>query len=177
MDNGDNTLKDGFVEDYDDMPFSLKGIDKKEAKKIEEEKKERLKACEFCFAINVKEAEFCTDCGEPFEMKKRTVEILEGQEFVAVERDVMIIERLKAMAYKDVRGKIPASQLRIYALLKNYKTAWWFHTAIDYKYVNVLKEHPAAFDQVRLLLQMQEVAAGTRDLYNQLKKLKSNGQR
>lgn len=170
LDHGDNTIRHGFVEDYDGLPFTLEGVDLKSKSKKKREAK--TKVCDNCFAVNPNNQRNCRECNEPFPIKERTVEFTDGTEFIAIERDALIIDRLLNLPYKKIKGGIPASQLRLFAILRGYKSKWWFHTAIDYGYVQVNKSHPNAFDQVLLLLKMEEIKAGTHELYKQIRIMK-----
>lgn len=166
LDHGDNTIRHGFVEDYDGVPFTLEGIDKVLKNKKEEALK--TKVCNSCLTVNPSNQRHCKECNEPFPIKERTVEFTDGMEFIAIERDALIIDRLLNMPYEKIKGGVPASQLRLVAVLRGYQSKWWFHTAIDYRYVRVDKNHPNAFDQVLLLLKMEEIKAGTHELYKQI---------
>lgn len=169
LDHGDNTIRHGFVEDYDGIPFDLEGVKKAKRKKNDEDKVVKTKVCETCRNVNFKKAKICKHCDTAFPVRERTISFADGQEFVFMERNALIVDRLMKINPNDIKGKIPASQLRIYAMLKNYKRGWWFHNAIDLKYFDINKSHPAAFDQVRLLLEMEEIKSGTHDLYLEFK--------
>lgn len=169
LDHGENWLRHGFVEDYDSVPFSLKGVKKKK-----KDKEPKAKKCPNCERARRYFETKCA-CGYEFPRREKKVTFSEGTEFVAFDRDAMIVDRLLSVQYTKAFGsrattKIPLSQLRIFALLRGYKTGWWYHTAIDEGYVDVVKEHPDSFRQVKFLVEMAETEAGTDELYKSIKK-------
>ena len=136
LDHGDNTIRHGFVEDYDGIPFDLDGIKSNKRGKKDGRKIVKTKVCETCWNVNAKRAKVCKHCDTVFPVRERTITFTDGQEFVFMERNALIVDRLMKINSNDIKGKIPASQLRIYAMLKNYKRGWWFHNAIDLKYLD-----------------------------------------
>jgi ribosomal protein L40E len=172
LDHGGNTMRHGFVEDYDGMPFDLNSIKKRYKQKEEEDIKH--KACLKCDSLNFIQARVCKHCEEPFPIKEKEVKFAEGISFYVLERHATIIERLKQISHKDVHKTVPASQLRLYGALQGHKPMWWFHQAIDGNYVEgVSKQHPQAFNMVITLLEMAEVTGDTHELYKSIKEQKT----
>lgn len=169
IDHADNTMRFGFVEDYDLMPFSLEDRKKK---KTSDSEIPKTKQCKNCLGLVPFFNRHC-QCGYEFPRKEKKITFGEEQEFVVLERDAMIVERLQHLTYGKAKN-LPLSQLRLYALLHKYKKGWWFHKAIDEHGLPVIKEHPDAFKQVTFQLQLAEIQDGTHDLYNTLKKV-TNG--
>lgn len=175
LDHGDNTFRHGFVEDYDSIPFSLDGQKKKRGKKKDGEAK--TKECPRCHGMNHIAVRVCKHCDIEFPIKERKVTFTDGKEFVLLDRNAHIVDRLMNLPHNRIVGKIPISQLRICSLVKGYKRGWWFFTAIDHQYVKVDKNHPAAFEQVRTILELEEIKAGTHELYLDLKKKLGNSKK
>lgn len=174
LDHGGNTLRHGFAEDYDGVPFSLEGIKKKRKKKDDDEEP-KVKICPSCEGVNKPAQKICIHCEEPFPIIRREVTFMDGMKFEALDREATILMRLQKIPLRDVAQKVPASQLRLYSLVKGYKSYWWFHKAIDGNYVKgVSKEHPDAFQIVRTLLEIEETMAETNDLYHKMKNEKKS---
>lgn len=167
LDHGENTIRHGFVEDYDSAPFKLQVTEKKGKKKKKQE--DKTKPCPKCDYVVPFFDPKCVKCGYEFPRKERKVTFGEGTEFIALDREAMIIERLVKIPYKKAVGTIPLSQLRIFAVLRGYKQGWWFHAAIDEGYLpDIEKDHPNAFSEVKFRIELAEAEAGTSDLYKRL---------
>ena len=164
LDHGDNTIRHGFVEDYDQVPFSLEGVEKKR----KEDDEPKTKVCEVCDTINSRFAPVCKCCGRAFPRKERVIRFTDGTEFVALDREALILERLLNIPHSKSE-RIPFPQLRIYAALRGYKNGWWFHRAIDDGHVDVMKEDPDAFRKVQFLIKLAEEEAGTYGLLQQIR--------
>jgi DNA repair protein RadD len=171
LDHGGNTIRHGFVEDYDQRPFSLDGIAEKDKKKKKEE--DKTKFCPECLTVSGLYEPVCKTCGFEFPRKRKEIRFRETTGFVALDYEATIIEFLMGLRWDKI-DKIPFSQLRIYAILKGYKRGWWFHKAIELGYVNIDKDHPYAFRTVKTQIELAEVEAGTDDLYKRLKKETEN---
>ncbi len=166
LDHGGNTLRHGFVEDYDGVPFSLEG----EQRLNEEEDEKKVKECPSCAAIMKRYQRKCDNCDFEFPVKQRTIKFGDGQEFTFLDREATILERLHGIPHHKVARNVPLSQLRIYGLLKGYKNGWWFHTAIDDGYLeDIDKAHNDAFGSVRFRCRLAEIEGGTHELYLSLK--------
>lgn len=169
LDHGGNTIRHGFVEDYDGVPFSLEGIPKKK-KKDEGDEEEKVKICPNCMAANPPAAQTCRGCEEPFPKKIRETKFSESEEFIRLERSEMIVQRLMAIPYRDVRRQVPASQLRLYARIKGYKPYWYALKAVQLGYVRGVKEDsPDLMRIVNTILETEEIASGTYELYLNMK--------
>lgn len=186
IDAGKNHDRFGFVEDYDLDNFTeeckkVKGVKcekcncimrVKDVRIINElcehtgiykEKKEITYLCENCGNEKTKQV----DTGK----KKKKVNVAGVTEFVLLERDAVMLERIKKMTYNRVKkGTAPKSWLRIYNLIKGYKKGWYFHAAIEHGYVDVKKEDNLAWKAVNFELKCAEMEA---DLYRIYQKLKN----
>lgn len=169
LDHGGNTIRHGFVEDYDGVPFTLEGIKKKKKQEGEEEE-DKVKICPSCMAANAYTVSECRNCGSVFPKKVRETKFSESEEFVRLERSEMIVQRLMAIPYRDLRYKVPASQLRLYARIKGYKPYWYALKAVQLGYVKgITQDNPALMQVVNTVLEGEEIAAGTHELYLQMR--------
>ncbi|WP_291728699.1 DEAD/DEAH box helicase [Bernardetia sp.] len=170
LDHGDNTIRFGFVEDYDQRPFKLN-----EKKQERESKPRKCKQCnqgimKHTHTDEEKIYSACTSCG--FEMsreRKKKLNLGESAEFVLLERDAIVVEKLYKAPYSKVKqGKIPLSELRLYEKLKKYKKGWSVHAAIDSGLVDVDKDNPNAFKEVNFILSMAEKQADTERILKEI---------
>lgn len=178
LDHGNNWVEHGFAEDYDAVPFSLEGVKKTKKKKEEEEEEEepKTKICPNCDLVQSFFKPICKGCGYEFPREIREIRFSESNQFIAYDKDAMIVQRLMNLDYVKAFGDngkrritVPLSQLRIFALLRGYKESWCVYRAIQLKYVDVDMDHPQAYRQCIFLMQAAEIAAGTDTLYKMLK--------
>lgn len=168
LDAGGNTERHGYVEDYDQIPFDLIG-------KNQSKGETKVKCCPECEAYSPIQAKICVPCGYAYTLPsdEEELSIDGGIEFEAVDKEELILRRLKKISHNEVHKKVPSSQLRIYALLKGFKSGWWYHKAIDFGYVKgVNKDHPSSFQVVRTILMVAEIHSETHELYQRIKKEK-----
>ena len=125
LDHGQNTLRHGFLEEYDQVRFTLEG--RKKGKQPKEE--ETTKECPSCFAILKRFDKECAECGHKFERKKTEIMLTEGRPMVLLDRDAVTVQRIRGMDNKESK-KLPLHLLRIAAMLKGYKDGWWYHAVI-----------------------------------------------
>lgn len=163
LDHGENTMRHGFVEDYDKTRFTVDGRKKK--KKGDQEPV--LKECTNCYAMIPLFAQICPECDFKFERKTAELKLTDGTKLVLLDRDAVTIERLRGMDWKKAK-EVPLHHLRLVAHLKGYNPAWWFHTAIDSGQVFVDKNEPGARKRVRTLLELEEIKYGTKNLVNRV---------
>lgn len=166
IDHGGNTLRFGYVEDYDQAPFSL------EEKKKASKKAMKCKQCNTgIMKYDPKSKHFiCSDCGHSYNTeKKRSRTFSDGQEFAILDRDVVLVERLIKMQHSRALKRLPPSQYRLYALLRGYKPGWWFHKAIEQLYSDIHKDDPQAWQKVKHRLEMEELQNDTFRIYQEIK--------
>lgn len=177
LDHGGNTQRFGFVEDYDQRPFNLNEKRGGGRKKGEAGPK-KCGECNEGIAEFVHESEdfrhyACTCCGHESKRAVRKTVFVEEREFVLLERDAVLAEKIAKTPYGKVKGgKMPLSELRIYRELKGYKKGWEFHAAVDSGLVSVDKENPDAYREVNFLISMEEKRAGTDALLAEIKSQK-----
>lgn len=175
LDHGNNWDEHGFAEDYDAVPFSLEGI-KKPNKKKEEEEEPKTKLCPKCDLVQGYYKPICKGCGYEFPRKVKEIRFSESCDFIAYDKDAMIVERLMKLDYVKAFGDngkrritVPLSQLRIFAMLRGYKESWCVYRAIQLKYVDVDMQDPRAYRKCIYLMELAELDGGTDKLYKLVK--------
>lgn len=183
LDHGNNWDEHGFAEDYDAVPFSLNGF-KKPKKKKDEEEEPKTKLCPNCDLVQGYYKPVCKGCGYEFPRKVKEIRFSEKSEFIAYDKDAMIVERLMKLEYQKAFGDngkrritVPLSQLRIFAMLRGYKESWCVYRAIQLKYVDVDMEDPKAYRKCITLMELAELDGGTENLYRLLKEQAQVGQK
>lgn len=165
LDHGGNTLRFGYVEDYDQGKFSLEG------KKESSGKAMKCKSCSVgIMKFKPKEKKMvCQNCGNEYATnKKRTRKFSDECEFAVLDRDVVLVQRLVNMSNYKAKDKLPLSQLRLYQVVRGYKPGWWFHAALEH-FDDIDKDTPDIWKILNYRLKLAEVEADTYHLYNDLK--------
>ena len=170
LDHGGNTLRFGYAEDYDQGVFSLT------ESKSPSKKAKKCKACGVgVMKYNSTNKKFeCQECGHSYDtQKKRTRKFSEECEFDVLDRDVVMVQRLFNLPNYKAKDKLPLSQLRLYQVVRGYKTGWWFKVALD-RFDDIESDTPDVWKIVSHRLKMAELEADTYNLYMDLKN-QSNG--
>jgi len=137
-----------------------------------------VKRCPKCHAIIKAGKMECGNCRYTFPKQQREIKekmSVQSQGFVVLSKEASIMRKLQRIPNKNSE-KIPLAYLRIAAIAKGYNLGWAYHQA---------KKHPefkrdiANRKMVFGLLQLEEMKAGTYELYINLRKqrdeLKKNG--
>lgn len=164
LDHGENTLRHGFVEDYDEAGFSLEGRKKK---KKNDEDDTTVKECNICHTIVPRFCKECPECGNNFKRERAELRLTDGTKMVLLDRDAVLIQRLRLMDSKKGK-KLPLHLLRVFAELKGYQQMWWVYTAIDNENVNISADDPFKFRKIKMLLEMQEMNHSVAELAKKL---------
>lgn len=175
LDHGENTMRHGFVEHYDEAPFSLG--EKRETKN--RVKKCKAEGCEQGYmrykgtrdGISMYKCDCCgTEDNSPAARRDgRMQKIIDGQEFQLLEREVLIVDRFERMTWKTIKkGRVPLSQLRILGKVKGYKNAWAAHFASEHGYLDIDPQSPTFYKECYFRMKVAEMEAGTRELTKKL---------
>lgn len=186
LDHGGNTLRHGFVEDYDLMPFSLDG-----GKVVSLNLQSKCKVCNVGINRFIgHDDEFryfeCTSCKHKSKRKRQVrskVKISEAdEELIMLKREAVMVNKIKKYAFDDFKiieedgvkkRNAPEGFFRIHCMLNGFTSQAIATMALQYGII-VLKEadksgpnfYKKAFYQLSLL----EDQAGVHDLYQSLKK-------
>lgn len=165
LDHGGNTIRHGFVEDYDCEDFDLKGVKKRKVSKP-------TKKCPSCFVINHASSRTCTCCGTEFKLKeKEPTKFIEVESFGLLDRQTILVKRLNNTTLKEGK-KLPLSQIRLFGVIKNYSRNWWF-PALKFQRRKELQhidfDQKDAFVEVKKILEDEEFKTGNTYLYEELK--------
>lgn len=165
LDHGGNTLRFGYVEDYDQVDFDLKSGKETQAKGM------ICKSCnEGVMRYNLSTKKYkCVSCGNEYDTnQKRRHRFSDECEFEVLDRDVLMVQRLVDMPNWKAKEKLPASQIRLYQLVKGYKKGWILHTALM-RFEDLDIDDIDVWMAVNYRLKLAEVAAGTHELYKTIK--------
>ena len=166
LDHGGNTMRFGYVEDYDQVQFSLGG------KKKSIGKGNKCKACGVgIMRYDSGSQKFvCPSCGNEYEIQKERKQKFSAEcEFEVLERDAVMAKRLFSMPNWKAKEKLPLSQLRLYQTLKGYKKGWVFHAALEH-FDDINEDTPDIWKILNYRLKMAELEANTYHLYQDLKR-------
>lgn len=175
LDHAGNTLRHGFVEDYDILPFSLS--DKQKVRgKGKDDRVPPTKECPACQFIQPNARKTCKQCGYTWPVQKVELVTRSGEPLAVMDKDALLVERLLGLEWRQVK-KLPIHLLQVYEILKGYSYGWALHKAIDSGQIEGLAyengepvKSQDTFRTARFQMSIKEKEYGTDQLIKQLRR-------
>jgi superfamily II DNA or RNA helicase len=163
LDHGGNTIRHGFVEEYDLQDFSLEGFAKKK-KKEQEEFEKHFRKCPQCYRVMKEDR---CQCGFQFEgpSMAKLKEYDRDVQLELLKKGDAKVAQLMNRRHEDLK----LSELRLFAKMKGYNYGWSKHQAARLG-LKPSSTGPKFYQELEFVLSLNELKDGTYDLHKELKR-------